>query len=62
MNIRIATFRKTKGAARVVWNTGKVYRTLVGKCFEITIWKTEEIREYYNEYMCHVTDRWSFKR
>ena len=43
MLIRIVKFRKTQGAAQQVWSIGNVYSTLVGKCFEMAIWKTEEI-------------------
>ena len=40
MLIRIVKFRKTQGAAQGVWSTGNVYSALVGKCFEMAIWKT----------------------
>ena len=33
--------------------------TLVGKCFEMAVWKTEEIGVYCGK--CHMTDRWPFK-
>ena len=56
MFIKIVKFRKTQGAAQVVWSTGNVYSTLVGNCFEMTIWKTEEIGAYYDEDKCHMTD------
>jgi hypothetical protein len=61
MLIRIVKFRKTQGAALVFWGTWKLYSTLVGKCFETAIWKTGEIRAYYNEDMYHMSDRWPFK-
>ena len=59
MLIRIVEFRETQGAAQMVWSTGNVYRTLVGKGFEMAAWKTEEIGVYWGK--CHMTDRWPFK-
>ena len=61
MHIRIVKFRKTQGAALVVWTKGNVYSTLVGKCFDMAIWKTEENGANYDEDKCHMTDRWPFK-
>jgi hypothetical protein len=61
MFIRLVKFGKTQGAAQVVWSTGNVYSTLVGKCFEMTIWKTGEIGAYYDEGKCHMTGCWPFK-
>jgi len=61
MFIRIVKFKKTQGAAQVVWSTGNVYSTLVGKCFEMAMWKTEVFGAYYDEDKCHMTDRWPFK-
>jgi len=61
MFIRIVRFRKTQGAAQVVWSTGNVYSTLVGICFEMTDCNTEEYGAYYDEDKCHMTDRWPFK-
>ena len=58
---RIVKFRKTQGAVQVVWSTGNVYSTLVGKCFEMAMWKTEETGAYYDKDKCHMTDRWPFK-
>jgi hypothetical protein len=49
MLIRVVKFRKTQGAAQVGWSTGNVYNVLDEKCFEMTIWKTEEIGAYYND-------------
>jgi len=60
MLIRIVKFRKTQGAAQEVWSTGNVHSTLAGKCFEMAIWKTEEIVAYCED-KCHMTDRWPFK-
>ena len=54
-------FRKTQGSAQEVWSTGNVYSTLVAKCFEMAVWKTEEIGAYYDEDKCHMTDCWPFK-
>jgi len=45
----------------VVWSTGNVYSTLVGKGFEMAVWKTEKIGAYYDEDKCHMTDRLPFK-
>ena len=61
MFIRIVRFRKTQGAAQVIWSTGNVYSTLVGICFEMTDCNTEEFAVYYDEDKCHMTDRWPFK-
>jgi hypothetical protein len=57
MFIRIMKFRETQGAAEGVWSTGNVYSTLVGKCFKMAIWKTEEIRACYDKNKCYMTDR-----
>jgi hypothetical protein len=57
MFMRAVKFRKTQWAAQVVWNTGNVYSTVVGKCFEMVIWKTEEIGAYCDKDKCHITDR-----
>jgi len=43
MLIRIVKVRKTQGAAQVVWSTGNVYSTLVGKCSEMAIWKQRRL-------------------
>ena len=43
MLIRIVKFRKTQGAAQMVWITGNVYSTLVGKCSEMAIWKQRRL-------------------
>ena len=40
---------------------GNIYSTLVGKCFEMAIWKTGEFGAYYDEDKCHMTDCWPFK-
>ena len=61
MLIRIVKFRKTQGAAQVVWSTKNVYTTLVGKSFEMAIWKMEDTGAYYDENKCHLTDRWPFE-
>jgi hypothetical protein len=61
MFIRILKFRKTQGATQVVWSTGIAYSNLVGKCFEMAIWKTEEIGVYNDEDKCHMTNCWPFK-
>ena len=61
MFIKIVKFRETQGAAEVVCSTGNVYSILVGKCFEMAMWKTEEIGAYCDEDKCHMTDRWPFK-
>jgi len=61
MLIRIVKFRETQGAGQGVLSTGNVYSTLVGKCFEMAIWKTAEIGAYYYEDKCHMTDCWPFK-
>ena len=45
----------------MVWSTGNVYSTLVGKGFEMAVWKTEKIGAYYDEDKCHMTDRLPFK-
>ena len=58
MFIKIVKFRETQGAAEVVLRN--VYSTLVGKCFEMAVWKTE-ISAYCDEDKCHMTDRWPFK-
>jgi len=47
--IRIVKFRKTQETVLVVWSTGNVYSTLVGRSFEMAIWKTEKIGAYYDE-------------
>jgi hypothetical protein len=60
MLISIAKFRKTQGADWVFCSTGNVYSTLVGKCFEMASWKTEEIGAY-DEERCDMIDRWPFK-
>jgi len=62
MLLGIVKFRKTQGAAQVVWSTGNVYCTLFGECFEMAICNTEEFGVYYDEDKCHMTDRWPFKR
>ena len=49
MLIRIEKVRKTQWAAQLVWSTGNVYSNLIGKCFEMAIWKTEETGAYYDE-------------
>ena len=54
-------FRKTQGSAQEVWSTGNVYSTLVAKCFEMAVWKTEEIGAYNDEDKCHMTEHWPFK-
>ena len=54
-------FRKTQWAAEVVWSRGNVYSALVGKCFEMAVWKTEETGAYNDDDKCHVTDCWPFK-
>jgi hypothetical protein len=61
MFIRAVKFRKTQGAAQVVWKTGNAYSTLVGKCFELAICKIEEIGAYYDKDKCHMTDCWPSK-
>jgi len=61
MFIMIMKFMKIQGAAQVVWSTGNVYSTLVGKCFEMAICNTEEFGAYYDEDKCHMTARWPFK-
>ena len=61
MFIRIVKFRKTQGADQLVCSTGNVYSSLVGKCFEMAIWKAEETGAYYDDDKCHMTDRWPFK-
>jgi len=48
MLLGIVKFRKTQGAAKVVWSTGNVYSTLFGKCFEMAICNTEEFGAYYD--------------
>jgi len=45
----------------VVWSTGNVHSTLVRKCFEMAVWKTEEIGAHCDEDKCHMADRWPFK-
>jgi hypothetical protein len=61
MLIRIVKFRKTHVAAQLVRSTWNVYSTLVGRCFEMSMWKTDEIGAYCDEGRCHMTDRWPFK-
>ena len=61
MLIRIVKFGKTQWAAQVVWSTGNVYSALVGKHFEMAIWKTEEIGACYDECKSHMTERWPLK-
>jgi hypothetical protein len=61
MFIRIVKFRETRGAAQLVWSTGNINSTLVGKGFEMAFWKTKEIGAYYDEDKCRMTDRWPFK-
>jgi len=61
MLIRIVKFRKTQGALKAAWNTRNICNNLVGNCFEMAMWKTEEIGAYYDEGKCHMTDRWPFK-
>jgi len=53
MLIRVVKFRITQGAVQVVGSAGNVYSTLVGKCFEMAMWKTEEIGAYYDEDVSH---------
>jgi hypothetical protein len=61
MLIRIVKFRKTQEAAQVVWSTWNVYSTLVGKSFEMAIWKRQKIGAYYDEDKCHMTGHWPIK-
>jgi len=61
MLIRVVKYRKTQGTAQVVWSTGNVHSTLVGRYFEMAICNTEEIGAYYVEDKCHMTDCWPFK-
>jgi len=49
MFIRVVKFGETQWAAEWVWSTGNVYSTLVGKWFEMAIWKTEETGTYNDE-------------
>jgi hypothetical protein len=49
MFVWIVKFRKTQGADQLVCSTGNVYSSLVGKCFEMAIWKTEETGAYYDD-------------
>jgi len=57
MLLGIGEFRKTQGAAQVVWSAGNLYSTLVGICFEMTDCNTEEFAVYYDEDKCHMTDK-----
>jgi len=61
MLIRIVKLRKTQGTAHVVWSTGNVYSTFVGKSFETAICNTENFEAYYDEDKCHMTDHWPFQ-
>jgi len=45
----------------VVWSTGNVYSTLVGKCFDMAICNAEKFEAFYDEDRCHMTDRWPSK-
>jgi len=61
MLLGIVKFRKTQGAAQVVWSAGNVYSTFIGICFEMTDCNPEEFAAYYDKDKCHMTDRWPFK-